>query len=126
MWNKPEHDQFAEELFLAGQRVPAGPYRQVGSAFYCESVGFVLISSEAPPKWAVCFVRFNTQSGIRFTEQTIALRDALKRFDELSPQLQTVGCRLMLPFLVRLFLHTFDRVSVSDHPAMQAPQLGTP
>jgi hypothetical protein len=32
MWNKPEHDQFAEELFLAGQRVPAGPYRQVGSA----------------------------------------------------------------------------------------------
>jgi hypothetical protein len=26
-----EHDQFAEELFLAGQRVPAGPYRQVGA-----------------------------------------------------------------------------------------------
>jgi hypothetical protein len=31
MWNKPEHDQFAEELFLAGQRVLAGLYRQVGS-----------------------------------------------------------------------------------------------
>jgi len=26
MWNKPEHDQFAEELFLAGQLVPAGPF----------------------------------------------------------------------------------------------------
>ena len=31
MWNRPENDQFAEELFLAGQRVPAGLYRQVGS-----------------------------------------------------------------------------------------------
>jgi hypothetical protein len=32
MWNKRERDQFAEELFLAGQRVPAGLYGQVGGA----------------------------------------------------------------------------------------------
>jgi hypothetical protein len=31
MWKQPENDQFAEELFLAGERVPSGTYRQVGS-----------------------------------------------------------------------------------------------
>jgi hypothetical protein len=31
MWYQPEHDQFVEELLLAGQCVPAGVYRQVGS-----------------------------------------------------------------------------------------------
>lgn len=31
MWQRPENDQFAEELFLAGERVAPGVYRQVGS-----------------------------------------------------------------------------------------------
>lgn len=31
MWLKPEHDQFVEELLLAGERVPPGVYRQVGT-----------------------------------------------------------------------------------------------
>ena len=30
MWEQPENDQFADELFLAGERVPSGTYRQVG------------------------------------------------------------------------------------------------
>jgi hypothetical protein len=31
MWNQPDNDQFTGELFLAGQLVPAGLYRHVGS-----------------------------------------------------------------------------------------------
>jgi hypothetical protein len=34
MWKQPENDQFVEELFLAGERVPSGVYRQMGSG--CE------------------------------------------------------------------------------------------
>ena len=30
MWEQPENDQFADELFLAGERVPSGTYRQIG------------------------------------------------------------------------------------------------
>jgi hypothetical protein len=30
MWKQPENDQFVEELFLAGERVPSGVYRQIG------------------------------------------------------------------------------------------------
>lgn len=30
MWKQPENDQFTEELFLAGERVPSGTYRQIG------------------------------------------------------------------------------------------------
>ena len=31
MWQQPEHDQFAEEIFLAGERVESGAYKQVGT-----------------------------------------------------------------------------------------------
>jgi hypothetical protein len=31
MWQQPENDQFVDELFLAGERVPSGIYRQIGS-----------------------------------------------------------------------------------------------
>jgi hypothetical protein len=31
MWSQPENDQFADELFLAGEKVPAGTYKQIGS-----------------------------------------------------------------------------------------------
>ena len=30
MWNSPENDQFADELYLAGEKVPSGVYRQIG------------------------------------------------------------------------------------------------
>ena len=30
MWKQPENDQFVDELFLAGERVPSGVYRQIG------------------------------------------------------------------------------------------------
>ncbi len=30
MWKQPENDQFVGELFLAGERVPSGVYKQVG------------------------------------------------------------------------------------------------
>ncbi len=30
MWQNSEHDPFADELFLAGERVLPGTYRQVG------------------------------------------------------------------------------------------------
>jgi hypothetical protein len=32
MWRQPENDQFADELFLAGERVPPGTYKQIGSS----------------------------------------------------------------------------------------------
>jgi hypothetical protein len=31
MWQQPENDQFADELFLAGERVSSGVYRQIGN-----------------------------------------------------------------------------------------------
>ncbi len=31
MWQQPDNDRLPEELFLAGERVPPGTYRQVGS-----------------------------------------------------------------------------------------------
>ncbi|HSV75013.1 MAG TPA: hypothetical protein VLH79_14730 [Chthonomonadales bacterium] len=31
MWKQPENDQFVDELYLAGERVPSGVYRQVGT-----------------------------------------------------------------------------------------------
>lgn len=30
MWKQSENDQYVDELFLAGERVPSGVYRQVG------------------------------------------------------------------------------------------------
>ncbi len=30
MWKQPENDQFVDELFLAGERVPSGTYKQIG------------------------------------------------------------------------------------------------
>ncbi len=30
MWKQPENDQFVDELFLAGERVPSGVYKQIG------------------------------------------------------------------------------------------------
>jgi len=30
MWERPENDQFVDELFLAGERVPSGIYKQLG------------------------------------------------------------------------------------------------
>lgn len=32
MWKQPENDQFVDELYLAGERVSAGTYRQVGGS----------------------------------------------------------------------------------------------
>jgi hypothetical protein len=29
MWKQPQNDQFAQELYLAGERVPPGRYKQV-------------------------------------------------------------------------------------------------
>ena len=31
MWKQPDNDQFVDELYLAGERVPSGVYRQVGN-----------------------------------------------------------------------------------------------
>lgn len=31
MWKQPENDQFVDELFLAGERVPSGVYKQIGA-----------------------------------------------------------------------------------------------
>ncbi len=31
MWKQPENGQFGDELFLAGERVPQGIYRQIGA-----------------------------------------------------------------------------------------------
>ncbi len=30
MWRHPENEQFADEIFLAGERVPPGHYKQIG------------------------------------------------------------------------------------------------
>ncbi len=31
MWKQPENDQFVDELFLAGELVPSGIYKQIGT-----------------------------------------------------------------------------------------------
>jgi hypothetical protein len=31
MWSRPENDQFANEIYLAGEYVSAGTYKQIGS-----------------------------------------------------------------------------------------------
>ena len=31
MWKQPENDQYVDELFLAGEKVPSGTYRQIGN-----------------------------------------------------------------------------------------------
>lgn len=31
MWTAPKNDQYADEIYLAGERVPAGLYKQIGS-----------------------------------------------------------------------------------------------
>ena len=30
MWKKPEHDQYADEVFVAGEKVEPGLYKQIG------------------------------------------------------------------------------------------------
>ena len=30
MWNQPENDQFVDEIYLAGEKVPSGVYKQLG------------------------------------------------------------------------------------------------
>jgi hypothetical protein len=30
MWKQPENGQYVDELFLAGERVPSGIYKQIG------------------------------------------------------------------------------------------------
>jgi hypothetical protein len=30
MWRPPDNDQFVDEIYLAGERVPGGTYREVG------------------------------------------------------------------------------------------------
>ncbi len=32
MWERPENDQFVDELYLAGERVPSGVYKQIGGS----------------------------------------------------------------------------------------------
>ena len=32
MWKQPENDQFVDELYLAGEKVPSGIYKQIGSS----------------------------------------------------------------------------------------------
>jgi hypothetical protein len=31
MWRSPANDQYADEIYLAGERVPAGLYKQIGA-----------------------------------------------------------------------------------------------
>lgn len=31
MWTAPRNDQYVDEIYLAGERVPAGLYKQIGS-----------------------------------------------------------------------------------------------
>lgn len=42
MWTKPENEQYGDELYLAGERVPSGVYHQVGTnrtvVLECEDV----------------------------------------------------------------------------------------
>lgn len=32
MWKQPDNDQFVDELYLAGERVPSGVYKQIGTS----------------------------------------------------------------------------------------------
>src|SRR5262245_60707291 len=58
MWTRPESDQFADELYLAGERVPRGTYKQLGSnrRFVMEQNGVLPASMDGR---VACYVRLD-------------------------------------------------------------------
>lgn len=58
MWEQPDNDQFVDELYLAGERVPSGVYRQLGSTreVRLEHEDFLPASLDGR---VACYVRMN-------------------------------------------------------------------
>lgn len=64
MWKQPENSQFVDELYLAGERVPRGVYRQVGGEreIHLEKEDYLPASLDGR---VACYMRmYNTWSQI--------------------------------------------------------------
>jgi hypothetical protein len=68
MWRQPENDPFAEELFLAGERVPPGIYRQLDSKreIHLTSEDYLPASLDGH---VACYVRVHTWGQIKGKEE---------------------------------------------------------
>ena len=62
MWTQPENDQFAEELFLAGEHVLPGTYRQMGSGRTIAVANDDILPASLDGRVA-CYMRINSTWG---------------------------------------------------------------
>jgi hypothetical protein len=64
MWQQSENERFAEELFLAGERVPPGIYRQIdrGREIHLTSEDHLPASLDGQ---VACYVRVHTWGQIQ-------------------------------------------------------------
>jgi len=70
IWRQPENEPFAEELFLAGERVPPGIYRQIDSkrVIYITSEDHLPASLDGR---VACHVRVRTWARYRWKERAV-------------------------------------------------------
>jgi len=68
MWQQLEYEQFATELFLAGERVPPGLYRQIGSGrqIHVTSEDYLPASLDGR---VACYVRVRTWGQMQAKEE---------------------------------------------------------
>lgn len=69
MWYPPENDAYAEELYLAGERVSAGMYKQVGGARQIR-VELEDVLPATLDGQVACYVRVHTWAELRQTWTT--------------------------------------------------------
>jgi hypothetical protein len=71
MWPKPENDQFAEEVLLAGELVPPGIYRQIGTRREVHVTSDDCLPASLDGRVA-CYVRVHTWGQIQAEEESRA------------------------------------------------------
>ena len=77
MWRQREYDQFAEELFLAGERVPPGLYRQLDSKreIHLTSEDYLPASLDGH---VACYVRVHRRGQIQAEEEKCTTHHGVK------------------------------------------------
>ncbi len=70
MWKQPENDQFVDELFLAGERVPSGIYKQIDGGREIEIKGEDFLPASLDGRVA-CYMRVNN-TWSQLSQQTAA------------------------------------------------------
>lgn len=58
MWRQPDNDHFVDELFLAGEKVPTGTYKQVGGHRQVKVEGEDYLPASLDGRVA-CYLRVN-------------------------------------------------------------------